>query len=78
MAKFQGCAAKATSRVSSKCRLHVRARFESSEREMIGSPENPTPLVRVNRALAPGGLELYLKLEWLNPFGSIKDRTAAF
>jgi S-sulfo-L-cysteine synthase (O-acetyl-L-serine-dependent) len=44
-------------------------------RELIASPENPTPLVRLNRVLPPG-IDAYLKLEWFNPFGSIKDRTA--
>lgn len=44
-------------------------------RELIASPENPTPLVRLNRVLPPG-IDGYLKLEWFNPFGSIKDRTA--
>ena len=45
-------------------------------RELIANPENPTPLVRVRRVMPEGGIELYLKLEWFNPFGSIKDRTA--
>jgi cysteine synthase len=31
-----------------------------------------------NRLIPEGGAPLYLKLEWLNPFGSIKDRTAAY
>jgi cysteine synthase len=44
-------------------------------RELIASRHNPTPLVRLNR-VAPAGAEAFLKLEWLNPFGSIKDRTA--
>ena len=44
-------------------------------RELIASPENPTPLVLLNRVL-PEGRDAYLKLEWFNPFGSIKDRTA--
>ncbi len=47
-------------------------------RELIASPANPTPLVRVNRVVPAGGLQLYLKLEWFNPFGSIKDRTALY
>ena len=55
-----------------------RLRRYEDIRELIASPENPTPLVRVNRVLPPGGLELYLKLEWYNPFGSIKDRTALY
>lgn len=48
-------------------------------RELIGNAENPTPLVRVNRLLPDdAGAELFLKLEWFNPFGSIKDRTAKY
>jgi len=47
-------------------------------RELIGSPENPTPLVRVGRVTKDRKLDLYLKLEWFNPFGSIKDRTAKY
>ncbi len=46
-------------------------------RELLPNVDNPTPLVAVNHVMPSPGLELYLKLEWLNPFGSIKDRTAA-
>jgi cysteine synthase A/cysteine synthase B len=46
-------------------------------RELIATRANPTPLVRLNRVV-PRGLEAYLKLEWMNPFGSIKDRTALY
>jgi cystathionine beta-synthase len=35
-------------------------------RELIASPENPTPLVRVKRVMPEGGIELYLKLEWFS------------
>ena len=52
-----------------------RRRRYRDVRELIASPENPTPLVRLNRVL-PAGRDAYLKLEWFNPFGSIKDRTA--
>ncbi len=45
-------------------------------RDLLPGPDNPTPLVRVNR-VTPPDLQLFLKLEWLNPFGSVKDRTAA-
>jgi cysteine synthase A/cysteine synthase B len=45
-------------------------------RELIASPDNPTPLVRINRLLPDAAFELYLKLEWYNPFGSVKDRPA--
>ncbi len=34
-------------------------------------------MLRLNRA-SPPNLQMFLKLEWLNPFGSVKDRTAAF
>ena len=47
-------------------------------RELIGSLANPTPLVRLNRVIPQGTFPLYLKLEWFNPFGSIKDRTALY
>ena len=46
-------------------------------RELIATRRNPTPLVRLNRVVAEG-LDAYLKLEWMNPFGSVKDRTARF
>ncbi len=47
-------------------------------RELLPDVENPTPLVRVGRVLPPASeLTLFLKLEWLNPFGSVKDRAAA-
>jgi len=46
--------------------------------QLIGSRENPTPLVRLNRLPLPGGGEIFAKLEWMNPFGSIKDRTARY
>jgi cysteine synthase len=45
--------------------------------DMLPSEENPSPLVRVNR-LNPARetFTLYAKLEWQNPFGSVKDRAA--
>lgn len=46
-------------------------------RELIASPANATPLVRLNHVVAPA-VDAYLKLEWLNPFGSVKDRTARY
>lgn len=52
------------------------ARVYNSIFEMLPSEENPSPMVRLN-ALAPNvALTLYAKLEWLNPFGSVKDRAA--
>lgn len=46
--------------------------------EMIANVENPTPLIRLNRVVPEAGFDLYLKLEWFNPFGSIKDRAALY
>ncbi len=46
-------------------------------RELIASRLDPTPLVRLNHVVAAQA-EAYLKLEWMNPFGSIKDRTARY
>ncbi len=47
-------------------------------RDLLPGPDNPTPMVRVSRILPATGLDVFLKLEWLNPFGSIKDRAAAY
>ncbi|HJQ99635.1 MAG TPA: pyridoxal-phosphate dependent enzyme, partial [Candidatus Polarisedimenticolaceae bacterium] len=40
--------------------------------------ENPTPLVRLNRTGTTGAFPLWAKLEWFNPFGSVKDRAASY
>jgi cysteine synthase A/cysteine synthase B len=56
---------------------HALRRYDDV-RELIANPDNPTPLVRVTRVVPAGGFDLYLKLEWFNPFGSIKDRTAYY
>ena len=39
--------------------------------------ENPTPLVRLNQVTPYRHTQVYAKLEWYNPFGSVKDRVAA-
>jgi len=44
--------------------------------DMCGDIDHPTPIVRVNRILDNPDVALYVKCEWVNPFGSIKDRTA--
>lgn len=54
---------------------HVLRRYEDI-RDLLPSVDNPTPLVRVHNAVSAENV--YLKLEWLNPFGSIKDRAAAY
>ncbi len=44
--------------------------------EMLPSEENPSPMVRINAMNPCPGFALYAKLEWMNPFGSVKDRAA--
>jgi len=44
--------------------------------EMLPREENPSPMVRINRLAPVDGFSLYAKLEWMNPFGSVKDRAA--
>jgi cysteine synthase B len=41
--------------------------------DLIGN----TPLVRVRQLEPHAGVEIYAKLEWMNPAGSVKDRAAA-
>jgi cysteine synthase A/cysteine synthase B len=54
---------------------HELRRFEDI-RDLLPDVENPTPLVRVRNSVAADNV--YLKLEWFNPFGSIKDRAASY
>lgn len=44
--------------------------------EMLSTEENPTPIVRLNRVVPHQQTKIYAKLEWYNPFGSVKDRVA--
>ena len=44
---------------------------------MLSDVDNPTPLVRLNRVPHFEHTAIYAKLEWYNPFGSIKDRVAS-
>lgn len=57
--------------------MNLQTRVFDDVVEMLPSEENPSPMVRINR-LNPLGdaFCLYAKLEWMNPFGSVKDRTA--
>ena len=45
--------------------------------DMLSTEENPTPLLRLRRVVPLLQAQVYAKLEWYNPFGSIKDRVAA-
>src|SRR5215831_18574302 len=52
------------------------ARVYENVFEMLPNEENPTPIVRINRLNTAKDFPLYAKLEWMNPFGSVKDRAA--
>jgi len=54
--------------------LDHKLRVYSDITQLIASPENPTPLVRLNRINPNKDFPIYLKLERYNPFGSVKDR----
>jgi cysteine synthase/rhodanese-related sulfurtransferase len=44
---------------------------------MLSSVDNPTPMVRLNKVVDFEHTVVYAKLEWYNPFGSVKDRVAS-
>ena len=54
-----------------------QTRVYESMTEMLPNEENPTPLVRLQKTVTYKKARLYAKLEWYNPFGSVKDRVAA-
>lgn len=58
--------------------MNHTTRVYDSVLEMLPSEENPSPLVKLNRMnpAAGAGFSLLAKLEWMNPFGSVKDRAA--
>ncbi len=56
--------------------LDHQLRVYSDITQLIASPQNPTPLVRLNKINLGKDLQIYLKLERYNPFGSVKDRIA--
>ncbi len=45
--------------------------------DLAPNPDNPTPMVRLSERINPNAeYDVLIKLEGMNPFGSIKDRTA--
>src|SRR6185437_5730570 len=56
--------------------MNHRTRVYENVFEMLPGEENPTPLVRINKLNPRAEFPLYAKLEWMNPFGSVKDRAA--
>jgi cysteine synthase A/cysteine synthase B len=58
-------------------RMVGASRVYESIVDLIASPDNPTPMVKISEKVnTNGALGIYLKLERYNPFGSIKDRIA--
>jgi cysteine synthase len=54
-------------------------RVYDSVADLVADADNPTPMVRLGeRFNTSPGLDIFLKLEGVNPFGSIKDRTALY
>src|SRR5262249_16882890 len=56
--------------------MNHQTRVYDSIFEMLPNEENPSPMVRINRMSPSPDFTLFAKLEWLNPFGSVKDRAA--
>ncbi len=56
--------------------MNHATRVYDSVVEMLPCEECPSPLVRINRLNPSPDFTLYAKLEWCNPFGSVKDRAA--
>jgi cysteine synthase A len=52
--------------------MGMAARLVNSITELIGD----TPAVRLNRLVGANAAEVYVKLEYFNPSGSVKDRAA--
>ena len=56
-----------------------RLQVYSSLEELIPNLNNPSPLVLLSEKVNKNQqFKIYLKLEYMNPFGSIKDRTALY
>ena len=55
---------------------HIKRVYHSVE-EMLSSEDNPTPIIQLNRVVPYNQTKLYAKLEWYNPFSSVKDRIGA-
>jgi cysteine synthase len=56
--------------------MNHKSRVYNNVFEMMSNEENPTPIVRINHLNKREQFPLFAKLEWYNPFGSVKDRPA--
>ena len=52
-------------------------RVYDSMLDLLPTVDNPTPLVELTRVTGFQFARVFAKLEWYNPFGSVKDRVAA-
>lgn len=56
---------------------NVDLKVFTSMEQLIANKNNPTPLILLGPELNPNpNFQIYVKLEYMNPFGSIKDRVA--
>jgi cysteine synthase/rhodanese-related sulfurtransferase len=55
---------------------HTLRRYEDIL-EMLSTPDNPTPLLRLHRVVPFQHTKVYAKLEWYNPWGAVKCRVGA-
>lgn len=67
-----------TTKTTTRLGSHRAVRRYESVLQLLPDRDNPTPLVRLNHVLRHSPGEIYLKLEWLGPFGSVKDRAARY
>lgn len=66
------------STVAEQSRTNHASNVYDSVLDMLPSEENPSPMVRIGRLNPSAEFLLFAKLEWANPFGSVKDRAAAY
>lgn len=52
-------------------------RTYDSTLDLLSGADNPTPLVKLCHVPGLKHAQVYAKLEWYNPFGSVKDRVAS-
>ena len=58
---------------------NVDLKVFTSMEQLIANKNNPTPLLLLDSAINQNpNFRIYVKLEYLNPFGSIKDRVALY
>lgn len=56
--------------------MNHQTRVYNNVFELLPDEDNPSPMVRINKMSPSSEFQLFAKLEWMNPFGSVKDRAA--